>query len=147
MATIVLTIDTISEVAQYDFKPEYLTVTPKHVRLPWSEEDLTGISGLENISNPVKTVNISAKVNIQEIVLVASRQAKKKGRKSSLSNHPKFYQTDATLSPPKITENALEDEATVKTAIFFSRRCSKILQIISSVYPLINSGCRPQTIK
>ena len=50
-------------------------------------------------------VNISAKVNIREIGLVASRQAKKKGRKSDPSNHPKLYESDANSYPSKITEN------------------------------------------
>ena len=74
-------------------------VTPKHVRLPRNEEDVTGIAGLENISKPFKTVNISAKIKIREIGSVASRQAKKKGRKSDLSHHPKFSQPYAS-SPP-----------------------------------------------
>ena len=102
------------EVTQYDFNTQDLTVTPKHVRLPCNKEDLTGISGLEKISNPFKMGNISAKITIREIGLVASRQAKKIGRKYALSNHPKFSQPGATPPPPKIIETALENDFTVK---------------------------------
>ena len=70
--------DEISEVTQYYFNTEELTVIPKHVKLLRNKEDLTGISGLEKISNHFKTVNIYAHINIREIGLVSSKQAKKK---------------------------------------------------------------------
>ena len=109
--------DTIYEVIQYNFNPEELTVTPKNVRLPCNEEDLIGIAGLENISKPFKTANISAKVKTREIVSVASSQAKKKVRKSALSNNTKLSQSYSTSPTSKTTENSLEDKAIVKTAI------------------------------
>ena len=62
---------------------------------------------MENISNPFKMVNISVTVNILEIGSLTSRQAKKKGITSALSNHPKFSQPKSTYSPPKITETTL----------------------------------------
>ena len=44
-----LTADVISEVSQYDFIKEELTVHPKHVTLPRNENKSKGISGLEFI--------------------------------------------------------------------------------------------------
>ena len=78
LATRVLKANKISEVGQYDFNTEDLTVTPKHVNLPCKEEYLIGITGLESISNPFKMVNISANIHIRYIVSVSSMQAKKK---------------------------------------------------------------------
>ena len=65
--------DATSELFQYDFNTEYLTVNPKHVKLPCNEEDLTGISGLKTIPNPFKMMNIADNKNIIEVGLVASR--------------------------------------------------------------------------
>ena len=117
LATRVLMEDAISEVTQYEFNIKDLTVTPKHVRLTCNEEYLSGKAGLENISNPFKMVNISAKVNIREIVSVASRQANKKGRKPALINHPNNFQSNVTASPPNITETTLKEKITVETSI------------------------------
>ena len=65
--------DEISEVTQYYFNTEELTVIPKHVKLLRNKEDLTGISGLKTIPNPFKKMNIAGNKNIIEIGLVASR--------------------------------------------------------------------------
>ena len=65
--------DATSELFQYDFNTEYLTVNPKHVKLPFNEEYLTGISGLKTIPNPFKMMNIADNKNIIEVGLVASR--------------------------------------------------------------------------
>ena len=61
-------------------------------------------------------MNISAKINIREIGSVASRQSRKKLRKSALSNHPKFSHPEATSPPTKITETELEDGVKVKSS-------------------------------
>ena len=48
----VLTLDVTTVVSQYEFKIEYLTISPKHVKLPSQEEDLKGIAGLGDIEKP-----------------------------------------------------------------------------------------------
>ena len=107
MATRVMTVHAISEATQYNFNTEYLIVPPKHVRLPSNKENLAGIAGLENMSNPFKTVNIYAKVNIREIGSVASRQANRTRGNSALIHHPKSPQPEASSPPSKITETLI----------------------------------------
>ena len=74
----VLTSDTISQVSQYEFNMEKLTVSPKHVKLPRSEEYCRGIAGIDTIANPFKAVNISEYTKTREIGSLASRKGKAK---------------------------------------------------------------------
>ena len=43
----VLTADAISEVSQYDFDMEKMTVFPKHFKLPSNEKKSKGIIGID----------------------------------------------------------------------------------------------------
>ena len=95
----VLTSDTISQVSQYEFNMEKLTVSPKHVKLPRSEEYCRGIAGIDTISNNFKVVNKAEYKNTSEIGSLASRHEKNKGRKSALSVNPKFCKNDPIPSP------------------------------------------------
>ena len=54
-----LTSEAISEVSQYDFDMEKLTVYSKHAMLPDNEEECKGIEGLKAIETPFIAVNIS----------------------------------------------------------------------------------------
>ena len=49
-----LTQDYISEVSQYDFNMEYITVLPKHIKLPKNGYGCREILGLYIIANPFK---------------------------------------------------------------------------------------------
>ena len=46
--------DIISEFSQYEFNMEYLTVTPKHVKLTPQKEYHKGIAGLKAIETHLK---------------------------------------------------------------------------------------------
>ena len=61
----------ISEVSQYDFDVENMTVHPKHVPLPNIKNKSKGISGLEFIENPSR-VNIYPILDNREIGSIAS---------------------------------------------------------------------------
>ena len=50
----VLTADAISEVSQYDFDMDKMTVFPKHSKLPSNENESKVILGIESILNPFK---------------------------------------------------------------------------------------------
>ena len=108
------------------------------------------IARLENTSNTFKTVNISKKINIKDIVSVASSQAKKKGGKSALSHHPKFSQPDDSSPPSKITEIVLEDKksqicnqkATKRRSSIFQKSPLDISSFIADVEPKIANKVR-----
>ena len=80
LVSIVLTADEISEISQYDFDTEKMTVHPKHATLPNNENKIKDIAGLESIKNPFK-VNIYPIIDIREIGYAASGQAIPKARK------------------------------------------------------------------
>ena len=77
----------------------------------------------------------------QRYRLDSLQEGKRKGRKSGINSHPKFSQTDATSSPTKITETALEDDLTVKTSIKKKLRDTVKSLKKSSIYSLIHSSC------
>ena len=62
-------------------------------------------------------MNIAANTNIREIGYVASRYANNKGRKSELSNHLKFYQSNPNPCSTHVTKPAIYYELTIKTLV------------------------------
>ena len=62
----VLTSNAVSEASQYNFDMEKISVTPKNIKLPNDEDNHKGISGLEEISNTFKEVNILTNIDIWE---------------------------------------------------------------------------------
>ena len=101
LSSCVLTHDAISDVSQYGFNIQDLSVTPKHVKPPNNKRYSLLISGLENISTPFKVVNIAEDKKIIYIGYIASRQNNNKSQQLSLGKKPKFPQTDPQKpSPP-----------------------------------------------
>ena len=82
-ASRILTADSLSEVSQYKFYMEKMTVYHKHVTLKNNKNEGKGISGMKSIDNPFK-VNLLPMKDIREITSLASGQAILKAIKSSL---------------------------------------------------------------
>ena len=131
----VLTTDAISEVNQYGFDIEEISVTPKYFKLPNFEYEHKVIYGLEEMSNHFKLVNISTDTYIQEILSMVPRQERIKSMKLSLivnpilsPSNPKIISQnkDPPLTPP--------ENDTVKFSHKFQLKVSVKAFKLSSLY-------------
>ena len=129
LAPRVLTNDFISEVSQYNFDMNNLTVTSKYAKLPKNDKDSCGTEGLENISNRFKLVIIMDLPNTIEIVSIASRQARVKNMKSDISSNSKFYSKEQQPTSLVASAKQSEDKATIKSSL--KRQQNKSVKIFN----------------
>ena len=111
-----LALDSTEEVYQNIFNMPSLNIYLKHVKLPsWEEEDLRGITGLEEIENSFKVFNIQEYLYINKIGSTSSRQEIWESRKSALSYKPNFPAVNSYNPPEQKKSLPKAGDITIRT--------------------------------